>query len=303
MTILEKKTTINSFENSDVSNLVEEDTRSEMLSYFTQILENKEGMAANDAVKMYLKEIGSIKLLVKDEELAISQRVFEGSLKAKDYLIVANLRLVVSIAKKYTGRGILFLDLIQEGNIGLIRAVEKFDYSKGYKFSTYATWWIRQAISRSIADQSRTIRVPVHMVETINKLRKVSRQLLQELSRKPTEKEISDRLGISQEKVKEIIRISQVPLSLEMPVGDESGTLVDFVEDHSQDTPENKMVQDSLKRALQSVLSELTDREKAVLSLRFGLEDGVPKTLEEVGRVYSVTRERIRQIESKSLEK
>lgn len=273
------------------------------VEHFTQILSTREDLSADDAVKVYLKEIGKVGLLNKKDEVSLAQLMGDGDDHAKARLVVANLRLVVSIAKKYTGRGILFLDLIQEGNIGLIRAVEKFDYTKGYKFSTYATWWIRQAITRAIADQSRTIRIPVHMVETINKIRKVSRQLVQEFSRKPSEQEIAKRSGISVEKVKDIMRMSQVPLSLEMPVGDEVGVLGDFVEDQGQDVPERSMIRDSLRRTLDVVLEELTERESQVLRMRFGLEDGVPKTLEEVGRMYSVTRERIRQIESKAIEK
>ena len=275
----------------------------ESLEFFNSLLSTKDELSSEDAVKVYLREIGKIKLLNKASEHALSKLMDEGDLRAKDMLVVANLRLVVSIAKKYTGRGILFLDLIQEGNIGLIRAVEKFDYKKGFKFSTYATWWIRQAITRAIADQSRTIRIPVHMVETINKIRKISRELLQELCRKPTEPEISERSGIPVNKVREILKISQVPLSLEMPVGDDSGSLSDFVEDQSQESPERKMVMDSLRLTLEDVLSELSDREARVLRLRFGLEDGMPKTLEEVGKLFKVTRERIRQIEAKALEK
>lgn len=268
-----------------------------------KILASGEDIGIDDAVKMYLKEIGKVKLLNRYDEVDLSKRILEGDESARSALIVANLRLVVSIAKKYTGRGILFLDLIQEGNIGLIRAVEKFDYEKGYKFSTYATWWIRQSITRAIADQARTIRVPVHMVETMNKLRRVSRQLLQELLRKPTEAEIAKRAGISLEKVKEIQKISQVPLSLEMPVGDEFGLLGDFVEDLSQEMPERNIVRESLKGTLCEILSSLTEREEHILKLRFGFEDGVPRTLEEVGKLYNVTRERIRQIESKAIEK
>jgi len=286
---------------SDLSSTQNEDTRN--IDKFDKILQSGGEVGADDAVKMYLKEIGKVNLLNKEEEYHLSERMTGGDLIAKDCLIIANLRLVVSIAKKYTGRGILFLDLIQEGNLGLIRAVEKFDYLKGYKFSTYATWWIRQAIARAIADQARTIRLPVHMVETINKLRKVSRQLMQELLRKPTEIEISETSGISLDKVKEIIKISQVPLSLEMPVGEEIGFLGDFVEDESIESPDNNLVQDALKRTLDEILSELTEREGMVLKLRFGFEDGTPKTLEEVGRMYNVTRERIRQIEAKALEK
>ncbi len=275
----------------------------EAIDQYQSIISVREDVSTEDAVKTYLKEIGKVDLLNKHQEYELSKRMSEGDFNAKQELAVANLRLVVSIAKKYTGRGILFLDLIQEGNIGLIRAVEKFDYSKGYKFSTYATWWIRQAITRAIADQSRTIRVPVHMVETINKFRRVSRQLMQDLCRKPTEQELSEHLGLNVDKVQEILRISQAPLSLEMPVGEENGELTDFIEDTSQIPPEKKMINESLKTTLKDVLSELNDREARVLSLRFGLDDGMPKTLEEVGKLFSVTRERIRQIEAKALEK
>ncbi len=278
-------------------------TENESMDFFNSILAGKDDVSSEDTVKMYLKEIGKVNLLKKQDEHALSKRMDEGDLEAKDLLAIANLRLVVSIAKKYTGRGILFLDLIQEGNIGLIRAVEKFDYTKGYKFSTYATWWIRQAITRSIADQSRTIRIPVHMVETINKLRKVSRQLMQELHRKPTELEIAEAMGMNVSKVQEILRISHLPLSLEMPVGEENGQLSDFIEDVSQRSFEKNMVNESLKATLQDVLNDLHDREERVLKLRFGIEDGIPKTLEEVGQIFNVTRERIRQIEAKALEK
>ena len=278
--------------------------RMETLDFFNSIISGKDDLSSEDTVKMYLKEIGKVSLLNKQMEYDLAKRMtHEGDMLAKDLLVIANLRLVVSIAKKYTGRGILFLDLIQEGNIGLIRAVEKFDYTKGYKFSTYATWWIRQAITRSIADQSRTIRIPVHMVETINKLRKVSRQLMQTLRRRPTELEISNEMEMSVDKVKEILRISLVPLSLEMPVGEENGELSDFVEDETAYLPETKIVDESLRLTLASVLEELNDREARVLRLRFGLEDGLPKTLEEVGKIFFVTRERIRQIEAKAIEK
>ncbi len=273
------------------------------LSQLEKIIASADEVGADDAVKMYLKEIGRIKLLKREDEVTFSKGILEGDEDCRNGLTIANLRLVVSIAKKYTGRGILFLDLIQEGNLGLIRAVEKFDYQKGFKFSTYATWWIRQSITRAIASQARTIRVPVHMVETMNKLRRVSRQLMQETLRKPTEQEIADRSGVSLERVKEVVRISQVPLSLEMPVGEESGVLGDFVEDVTQDAPEKNIVRESLKQTLNEVLSTLTEREERVLKLRFGFEDGVPKTLEEVGKIYNVTRERIRQIESKAIEK
>jgi RNA polymerase primary sigma factor len=253
---------------------------------------------------MYLREIGKISLLVQEDETRIARRVTRGDLEAKHKLINSNLRLVVSIAKKYTGRGMLFLDLIQEGNLGLIRAVEKFDPEKGYKFSTYATWWIRQAITRAIADQARTIRIPVHMVETINKLRKMSRMLLQDLGRKPTEDELSLKSGMSVPKVREIVKIAQIPLSLEMPVGDDdTSRLGDFVEDSGVAPPDDMVVSGLLRDDLEHVMKTLTDRERMVLRLRFGLDDGRPRTLEEVGRVYNVTRERIRQIEAKALRK
>ena len=266
--------------------------------------DSSKDLGAEDAVKIYLREIGGVDLLTKKDEQSLSKKIDLGDMRAKAHLINSNLRLVVSIAKKYTGRGLLFLDLIQEGNLGLIRASEKFDHRRGYKFSTYATWWIRQAITRAIADQARTIRIPVHMVETINKLRKISRQLPQEVGRKPTEVEISKKSNIPVDKVRDIIKIAQIPLSLEMPVGDESNSnLSDFVEDNSVDIPELRVVKDLLKEDLEKVMSDLSERENMVLRLRFGLDDGRPRTLEEVGRVYSVTRERIRQIEAKALKK
>jgi RNA polymerase primary sigma factor len=262
------------------------------------------GIGVDDTVRMYLREIGKFPLLTSEEEIVLARRVKNGDMRAKHKLVNSNLRLVVSIAKKYTGRGMLFLDLVQEGNLGLIRAVEKFDHRKGYKFSTYATWWIRQAITRAIADQARTIRIPVHMVETINRLRKTSRQLLQKLGRKPTEKEIAKKARISVDKVREIIKVSQIPLSLEMPIGDEeSSRLGDFVEDATVKAPDDVVLHGLLRDDLENVLSTLSDREKTVLKLRFGIEDGHPRTLEEVGRVFNVTRERIRQIEAKALRK
>jgi RNA polymerase primary sigma factor len=262
------------------------------------------GIGVDDTVRMYLREIGKFSLLTPEEEVYLAKRIKQGDMRAKHKLVNSNLRLVVSIAKKYTGRGMLFLDLIQEGNLGLIRAVEKFDYRKGYKFSTYATWWIRQAITRSIADQARTIRIPVHMVETINRLRKTSRILLQQLGRKPTEEEIAKRSRISVDKVREIVKVSQIPLSLEMPVGDEdSSKLGDFVEDGGVQAPDEVVLHGLLREDLEDVMKSLTDREKTVLKLRFGLDDGHPRTLEEVGKVYNVTRERIRQIEAKALRK
>jgi len=262
------------------------------------------GAGIDDTVRMYLREIGKYPLLKPEEEINCAKKVRAGILKEKHRLTNSNLRLVVSIAKKYTGRGMLFLDLIQEGNLGLIRAVEKFDHRKGYKFSTYATWWVRQAITRSIADQARTIRIPVHMVETINRLRKVSRTLLQQLGRRPTEEEIARRARMSVDKVREIVKISQVPLSLEMPVGDEdSSRLGDFVKDTGVQAPDEVVLHGLLREDLEEVMQSLTDRERTVLKLRFGLDDGQPRTLEEVGKVFNVTRERIRQIEAKALRK
>ena len=265
---------------------------------------DKEDWSSEDAVKIYLREIGSVSLLTKADEQRLSAAIDEGSKQAKDDLIQSNLRLVVSIAKKYTGRGLAFLDLIQEGNIGLIRAAEKFDHRRGYKFSTYATWWVRQAITRAIADQARTIRVPVHMVEIINKVRKEARQLLQNLGRQPVEEEIAKGIGISVDKVREIYKIAQIPLSLEMPVGDEENSkLADFVEDQSAFTPEKWGEKDLLREDLMRLMDDLSERESTVLRLRFGFDDGRQRTLEEVGQVYNVTRERIRQIESKALKK
>ena len=258
----------------------------------------------DDPVKMYLKEIGQINLLVAEEEVSLAKKMLKGNHRAKKKLVEANLRLVVSIAKRYVGRGMLFLDLIQEGNMGLIRAVEKFDYKKGYKFSTYATWWIRQAITRAIADQARTIRVPVHMVETINKLIRVSRHLLQELGREPNINEIADRMEISEEKVREILKTAQEPVSLETPIGkEEDSHLVDFIEDKDSPAPPKIASYTLLKEQLDDVLKTLTYREKRVLEMRFGISEGHPHTLEEVGREFGVTRERIRQIEAKALRK
>jgi len=261
-------------------------------------------LSINDPVRMYLKEIGQISLLSLDEELALSKRIEEGDEEAKRILAESNLRLVVSIAKRYVGRNLSFLDLIQEGNIGLMKAVDKFDSSKGYKFSTYATWWIRQAITRAIADQAKTIRVPVHMVETINKLKRVQRQLTLELNREPTEKELSDKLKIPEEKVREIIKISLDPLSLETPIGEEEDShLGDFVQDKNSLSPEEYAINEVLKDEIAEVLLTLTEREEQVLKLRFGLVDGTCRTLEEVGTIFGVTRERIRQIEAKALRK
>lgn len=258
----------------------------------------------NDPVRMYLKEIGKVRLLMAHEEVLLARRIEAGDIIAKGYLVEANLRLVVSIAKKYVGRGMLFLDLIQEGNLGLIRAVEKFDYMKGYKFSTYATWWIRQAITRAIADQARTIRIPVHMVETINKLIRVQRQLLQKFGREPTPEEIAKKIQLTPEKVREIMKISQEPVSLETPIGEEEDShLGDFIEDVEAEAPSDAASFTMLQEQLYEVLNTLNDRERKVIQLRFGLQDGHPRTLEEVGREFGVTRERIRQIESKTLGK
>ena len=263
-----------------------------------------EGVSIEDPVRMYLKEIGKVPLLSAEEEIELAKRMENGDEAAKKRLAEANLRLVVSIAKRYVGRGMLFLDLIQEGNLGLIKAVEKFDYHKGYKFSTYATWWIRQAITRAIADQARTIRIPVHMVETINKLIRVSRQLLQELGREPTPEEIADKMDMSVERVREILKISQEPVSLETPIGEEEDShLGDFIQDDNVPVPADAAAFTLLKEQLVEVLSTLTDREQKVLRLRFGLDDGRARTLEEVGKEFNVTRERIRQIEAKALRK
>ena len=265
------------------------------------------GISVDDPVRMYLREIGRIKLLTADQEIDLARKIIEGGNAgaiAKRKLVQANLRLVVSIAKKYVGRGMLFLDLIQEGNLGLIRAAEKFDHERGYKFSTYATWWIRQAITRAIADQARTIRIPVHMVETINKLKKVTRKLAQELSRKPTEDELAQEMNISIGKLREIIKVAQEPISFESPIGkEEDSRLGDFIEDKDADAPAKTVAQELLREDLAEVLSGLSPRERDVLRLRFGMDDGRQRTLEEVGQLFGVTRERIRQIEAKALRK
>jgi len=263
-----------------------------------------DGISIEDPVRMYLKEIGKVPLLSAEEEIELAQKMEIGDQEAKKRLAEANLRLVVSIAKRYVGRGMLFLDLIQEGNLGLIKAVEKFDYRKGYKFSTYATWWIRQAITRAIADQARTIRIPVHMVETINKLIRVSRQLLQELGREPTPEEIAQEMNLPVERVREILKISQEPVSLETPIGEEEDShLGDFIQDDNVPVPADAAAFTLLKEQLVEVLGTLTEREQKVLRLRFGLDDGRARTLEEVGKEFNVTRERIRQIEAKALRK
>lgn len=270
-------------------------------------LQAPKGISIDDPVRMYLREIGRIKLLTADEEIDLARKIVAGGNQgavAKRKLVQANLRLVVSIAKKYVGRGMLFLDLIQEGNLGLIRAAEKFDHERGYKFSTYATWWIRQAITRAIADQARTIRIPVHMVETINKLKKVTRKLAQELARKPSEEELSAEMGISINKLREIIKVAQEPLSLETPIGkEEDSRLGDFIEDKDADAPVKTVAHELLREDLAEVLSSLSPRERDVLRLRFGMDDGRQRTLEEVGQLFGVTRERIRQIEAKALRK
>ncbi|MDL2257893.1 RNA polymerase sigma factor RpoD [Eubacteriales bacterium OttesenSCG-928-K08] len=283
---------------------VPSDINEEIAQIETELAAASEGLNIDDPVRMYLKEIGKVPLLTAAEEVEIAQRMAEGDEDAKQQLAEANLRLVVSIAKRYVGRGMLFLDLIQEGNLGLIKAVEKFDYRKGYKFSTYATWWIRQAITRAIADQARTIRIPVHMVETINKLIRVNRQLLQEYGRDPRPEEIAKEMGITEEKVREIIKIAQEPVSLETPIGEEEDShLGDFIPDDDAPAPAEVVAGTLLKEQLMDVLDTLTAREEKVLRLRFGLDDGKARTLEEVGKEFAVTRERIRQIEAKALRK
>lgn len=279
--------------------IVDEDERDKEL--FEQALRD---VGLDDPVKMYLKDIGRVPLLSADEEIELARKMQEGDEVAKQRLSEANLRLVVSIAKRYVGRGMLFLDLIQEGNLGLMKAVEKFDYQKGFKFSTYATWWIRQAITRAIADQARTIRIPVHMVETINKLTRVSRLLLQQLGREPTPSEIAKEMNVSEERVREIQKIAQDPVSLATPIGEEEDShLEDFIEDTTATTPSDSVAFTLLKEQLLGVLDTLTPREEKVLRLRYGLDDGRPRTLEEVGKEFNVTRERIRQIEAKALRK
>lgn len=285
----------------DIDNMIAEEEEVDMENIDLSV---PEGVSIEDPVRMYLKEIGKVPLLSAEREIELAKRMEEGDEDAKKELAEANLRLVVSIAKRYVGRGMLFLDLIQEGNLGLIKAVEKFDYHKGYKFSTYATWWIRQAITRAIADQARTIRIPVHMVETINKLIRVSRQLLQELGREPLPEEIAKELDMPVERVREILKISQEPVSLETPIGEEEDShLGDFIQDDNVPVPAEAAAQTLLKEQLDEVLDTLTEREQKVLCLRFGMNDGRARTLEEVGKEFDVTRERIRQIEAKALRK
>ena len=279
--------------------IIDEDARDKEL--FEQALSE---VGLDDPVKMYLKDIGRVPLLSAEEEIELAKRMQENDASARKRLSEANLRLVVSIAKRYVGRGMLFLDLIQEGNLGLMKAVEKFDYQKGFKFSTYATWWIRQSITRAIADQARTIRIPVHMVETINKLTRVQRMLLQDLGREPTPAEIAEKMGVTEDRVREIQKIAQDPVSLETPIGEEEDShLGDFIEDEKTATPSDSVASTMLKEQLLGVLDTLTPREERVLRLRYGIDDGKPRTLEEVGRVFNVTRERIRQIEAKALRK
>ncbi|MBQ1611849.1 MAG: RNA polymerase sigma factor RpoD [Alphaproteobacteria bacterium] len=296
---METKMSVDDIYMMDSSVSEDEDSESDM--------EMPKGIAVDDPVRLYLREIGRIKLLSANEEIELARKILEGGTPgaiAKRKLVQANLRLVVSIAKKYVGRGMLFLDLIQEGNLGLIRAAEKFDHERGFKFSTYATWWIRQAITRAIADQARTIRIPVHMVETINKLKKVTRRLAQELSRKPTEDELAIEMNVSIPKLREIIKIAQEPLSLETPIGkEEDSRLGDFIEDKEADAPIKTVASELLREDLAEVLCTLSPRERDVLRLRFGMDDGRQRTLEEVGQLFGVTRERIRQIEAKALRK
>ncbi len=283
---------------------IEQDARTYDSAENMDKLFSQEGVAIDDPVRMYLKEIGKIPLLSPERETYLAEQITIGNKAAKDELIEANLRLVVSIAKRHVGKGMYFLDLIQEGNLGLIKAVEKFDYSKGYKFSTYATWWIRQAITRAIADQARTIRIPVHMVETIHKVSRTARQLLQELGREPNTDEIAEALGMTADKVREIMKIAQDPVSLETPIGEEEDShLGDFVEDNDSPAPSDSASYSLLREQLCNILHTLTPREEQVIKLRFGLEDGRPRTLEEVGKKFEITRERIRQIEAKALRK
>ena len=297
----------NAFNENNIAVVSEDDTNNENGGRDELILDDDtltKDLNINDPVRMYLKEIGQIKLLTIEEELELADRIMAGDQEAKTILAEANLRLVVSIAKRYVGRGMLFLDLIQEGNIGLMKSVEKFDVGKGFKFSTYATWWIRQAITRAIADQARTIRVPVHMVETINKLARIQRQLTLELNREPSEEELAAKMGTSVEKIREIYKISQEPVSLETPIGEEDDShLGDFVPDERNMSPEEYATNEMLKDEISEVLLTLTEREEKVIRLRFGLEDGKSRTLEEVGQMFGVTRERIRQIEAKALRK
>lgn len=283
---------------SDLENEVEQMISTE------EIEKMQEGLAVDDPVRMYLKEIGKVPLLDPDRELVLAKRMMQGDEKAKNEIVEANLRLVVSIAKKHVGKGMAFLDLIQEGNLGLMKAVDKFDYEKGFKFSTYATWWIRQAITRAIADQARTVRIPVHMVETIHKVSRVSRQLLQELGREPTSEEIAEKLGMSPEKVRDTMKYALEPVSLETPIGEEEDShLGDFIPDEDSPAPSDAASYTLLKEQLKEVLHTLTPREEQVLKLRFGLDDGRTRTLEEVGKEFDITRERIRQIEAKALRK
>ena len=296
----------NAFNENNIAVVSEDDSDNETSDDKILLDDNTltKDLTINDPVRMYLKEIGQIKLLTLEEESALADRITAGDEEAKNILAEANLRLVVSIAKRYVGRGMLFLDLIQEGNIGLMKAVDKFDVTKGYKFSTYATWWIRQAITRAIADQARTIRVPVHMVETINKLARVQRQLTLELNREPSEEELAKKMNTTVEKVREIYKISQDPVSLETPIGEEDDShLGDFIKDENNLSPEEFATNEMLKDEISEVLLTLTEREEKVIRLRFGLEDGKPRTLEEVGQMFGVTRERIRQIEAKALRK
>jgi len=292
------------FESITEKEIAEDEKAAAELSRELEILATLEDKTLTDPVRMYLKEIGKVPLLTAEEEIELAQKIEKGDLKAKQKLIRSNLRLVVSIAKRYVGRGLTFLDLIQEGNQGLMRAVEKYDWRRGYKFSTYATWWIRQAITRAIADQARTIRIPVHMVETINRLYRASRKLMQELDREPTPEEIADELGMSPQRVREILKISQSTTSLEKPVGDDGDSLLgDFIQDTSHPSPDESASKELLKENIKEVLDTLSEREAKVLKMRFGLDGYKPMTLEEVGKAFGVTRERVRQIECKALRK